>query len=559
MSYLLEALGRGLVKNLRTALENQLPQVPDDTIEKLEQRVRMSPTSLDLALRLGVAYVQDARLNSARVMFEQAHDLDQSAGGPFIGSACACDELGRVDLALENLEQARRRDAKDPALLFGIGFCHERLGNPEAACEAYRAATVACPQLRNAYERLAAIAIRRNDLDDAAAQYETLADMEPGDLDVLLTLGNLYLELQRPADAIGQYQRALLIEPDGGDESLNQADALAEVGKLEEAINKVELLVRKYPGIAAFHVRLGDLYVKSGDDERATGAYQTALSTQPAFLEATVKLGTQHMRQGRHVDAALTFNRAVELNDRLLTAFVGLGVAQHECGRVNEALATFDLAAGLEPSTTLLYSETNRLQLQTERLQPNWETEPAQVAGVTETDMFLGEAIRRHQQGILSCPNRADLHYRHGLLLRQLGHFEDALESFKAALAINRNYAQAAIKLAIGLKEFGRSDEAVNTFRDALRLDQRSVDLHYQLGLLFVQRSQFDLAAEEFASSFAGDLRNIAFDDNLMLALQNVGLVDRAAATWNAICDLGFDYKQIMTQREEVLRTIDLD
>jgi tetratricopeptide (TPR) repeat protein len=555
MSYLLEALGRGLLTELRSAFDNQLPALADDNTEQLSARWSASPSSFDLAMRLGMSYLGQMRLSEARRTFEAACHIPGATAQPRLGLACVHDELGQIDQAIVQLSAAQEADPRDPAISFALGFCHERLGRAAEAKAAYAQAVELCPQLRNAYERMAAIAIRERDWDTAARQYEQLAELEPGDLDILLTLGNLYLELRRPADAIAHYQQALLIEPDGPDSDPVVANQIKDEGRLVEAIQNLERLVHKYPGMAPFHVRLGDLYAQAGNDTRALEQYQTALLTQPGFLEATVKLGTQHMRQGRFIDAAVTFNRAVELNDRLITAFAGLGVAQHECGRTQEALASFDLATSLEPSSTLLYSEATRLQLQSELTR----RDPAALPddGGLESwgaDDLLDEALRRHEQALLSRPNHADLHYRYGLLLRQVGRLEEALQAFRNAVTINPSYCKALVKLGVALKEAGEADEAVKTFQQALRLNAKFVDLHYQLGLLFSQRNQFDLAVEEFEQAVAGSPKNAEFRAHLALALQSIGMVDRAAAVWHALCDLSPVNETILAAREAALR-----
>ena len=552
MSYLLEALGRGLLSDLRSVFQNQLPGLEDDDADMLRVRAEKSPKSYDLALRLGATCLREAQLSEALRAFNNANRLEPTSSKPLLGLACVYDELGQYDRALERLNAARERDPSDPAIAFAVAFSQERMECTEDAQIWYQRAIILCPQLRNAYERLAAIAIHSGDWAEAIGQYERLAEMEAGDLDTLLILGNLYLQADRPAEAIDQYQQALFIEPES-DGLLSADEDPDESLRLAEAIATLEKLLRKYPDVAAFHVRLGDLYVKAGRDAKAIDQYQAALVTQPDFLEATVKLGTQHMRQGRYVDAALTFNRAVELNDRLMTAFVGLGCAQHACGHTNESLATFDLAASLEPSTTLLFSESTRLHLQSEKNSGGVQLQDGDDGTDAQGhDELLAEAVRRHQHALVQSPGHADLHYRYGLLLRQVGRQEEAIEAFRSAVAINPNYSKAQVKLGICLKESGRDDEAITAFQQALRLDNKYVDVHYQLGLLFAKRNRFDLAVEQFEQAVAGNDQNIAFRANLALALQSIGMVDRAAATWRSICELSHD--DILTRREIILR-----
>ena len=545
MSYLLEALGRGLLGQLLDAFENQLPGLVDDEIDDLKARRADSPTSVDLALRLGLAHLREQQFTDAQAAFEHALELAPDKRIAALGLACVSDELGRMDSALRHLSVAQAHDPSDPAIAFAIAMCNERNEQTDAAVAGYRRTLELCPRLRNAHERLAAIAIKRGDTLEATRQYEALAQLEPEDLDVLLTLASLNLLNGRAGTAVEGFQKALLIEPESADAPLADTESLTEQGRFEEALETLERLIEKYPGVSEFRVHLADFYVKVGDDGRAVEQYRAALENHPSFLEATVKLGAQHLRQRRYADAAQAFNRAVELNDRLLLAFVGLGVAQQETGSEREAEATFDLAASLAPNSTLLFSEAARLHLQSEersgrsaRLAPADAPDKRAAAGGEE---MLAEAVRRHEQAVLNQPNHGDLHYRYGLLLRQVGRFDEAIQAFRNALAINPHYAKAMIKLGVCLKETGRSDEAIEVFRGVLQLDGKYVDVHYQLGLLFAQRSRFELAAEHFEHAVAGNAASTAFRQNLALALQNIGMLDKAAATWRSICELTRD------------------
>lgn len=551
MSYLLEALGRGLLGQLSDAFEQQLPCLESDTTAELRRRRSISPGSADLAMRLGVACLRDLRLTEARQAFESARQLSSSPIGPALGLACVADEFGEISEALRHLAIAQAHDPTDPATTFAIGFCQERLENTDAAVASYRLAQSQCPELRNSYERLAAIAMRRGQWDEAIAQYEKLGEFEPDDVDIRLTLGALELQRGNAAAGIEQFQRALLIEPEPNDESPAAVPG-DDDAQIREAVSTLETLTRKYPGVADFHVHLGDLYAKLHEDDLAIRAYSSALEIQPGYLEATVKLGTQHLRQGRYIDAAQTFNRAVELNDRLMTAFAGLGVAQIAAGHETEATATFDLAGSLEPNTTLLFAEATRLHARNEH--------DSQSAGtLNETDdpsgkELLHDAIRRHRQALIFSPNYADLHYRHGLLLRQVGQIDEAIEAFENAVMINPHYAKAQIKLGICLRETGRADEAIDAFRAALAIDQKYVDVHYQLGLLFAQRNRFDLAAEHFEHAVAGNQNNLAFRQNLALSLQITGMLDRAGAMWRGICELTRETRVAIQERAKLVR-----
>jgi len=533
MSYLLEALGRGLLGHLWDAFEAQLPGASPEEAELLAARQRAAPTSFDLAMRAGSAHLHAARLSAARGMFETAARLDGPRHLPALGLACVYDELGQLRKALECLDQAQQYDPDDPAIAFAIGWCRERQGLAGAAAEAYWRAAELCPQLRNAHERLAALALRQRDWPAAHDRYAHLVRLEPGELACLLMLGGIELCQNEPQQAIETFQRALLLEPESADDVLEAAEELENDGQLRQAIDTLEKLVAKYPGVTEFRVHLGDLYVKAGDDEGAVAQYQAALELHPTFLEATVKLGTQHLRRQRYEEAAQEFNRAVELNDRLLLAFVGLGLAQHLAACEQDARATFDLAASLVPNSTLLFFETNRLYLKADR-----QTHAPVAFAELEQDDLLEEAVCRHRQILLAQPRRADVHYRLGMLLRQFGDFSGAVEAFRQAVALAPTHAQALIKLGITLWENGQTQEALSAFCRALTLDEQQAELHYQLGLLFAQRNRFDLTVEHVEATFDSEAAWAEFHHNLALALASIGMVDRADAAWRSTCEL---------------------
>ncbi|MCH8966058.1 MAG: tetratricopeptide repeat protein, partial [Planctomycetes bacterium] len=262
-------------------------------------------------------------------------------------------------------------------------------------------------------------------------------------------------------------------------------------------------------------------------------------------IEAIIKMGTVRLRLGEHVEAAQAFNRALELNDRILTAYVGLGVTQLAMGRSDDAHESFGMASDIEPNSTLLFGETARLQLmasaahQVHRyLSP--PTVAARPGGPLDNDVVDLIDTQRDNVRTALCahPHHADLHYRLGLLLRHQGDLSGSIEAFREALKINPEYTKAGTKLGLALRESGRFDEAIEAFERTLQLDPNAIDLHYQLGLIFADRGEFALALDRFEEATAKVPNKVDYVANLALALANMGLLDRASATWQTLCDV---------------------
>jgi len=544
MSNLLEIVGQGLLTELSAAFRDVLADGDDRTTSQLRDALQSPEAGTADYLAMGARLLHERDLVGARAMYQNAADATPQDVTARIGLACALDDLSRTSEAIAHLAAALSVQPKSAPLLFATAYCHERAGHLLDAVGFYIAALDACPGLRNAHERLAAIYVKQGAFEGATRHYEKLAAADPADVGVLLALGNLYYRLARYDDAIDRYRRALVAKPDQAAARSDLAQAYEKAGHTDQAIAELTDLVEAGDGAANHHVRLGDLHAQQGDEAAAIRLYEQAVQIQPDALDAVVKLGTLHLRRGRYPEAAKWFVQAIEINDRVLTAYVGLGVAQHENGQLDEAYESFEIAADIEPNSTLLFTEVAKLQL---KMAATREADhilaPARpsIRGTKSqapVDDLLDRQIKRHRQVLNRRPNHADLHYRLGLLLRQRGQLDAAIDSFRQAVAINPNYVKAVIKLGLALTERGDFDEAVGVLRQALDDRPRDVELHYRLGLMFADRNEFSMALEQYEVAIREDPRNIDLHANLALALQNMGLLDRAALSWETLCEV---------------------
>ena len=376
-----------------------------------------------------------------------------------------------------------------------------------------------------------------------AAQRVSGARLQPGKTSVRTALAHLYHRAGEYDHAIEEYENAIALEPENWSLMDDEVESLVAAGRVPEAIERLHDLLQQQGEFPDLHVRLGDLYDETGNDEAALKHYHTALNIQPNFLEANVKLGTHHLICGRWDQAADAFHAAAELNDHALLSYVGLGVAQAASGDLEEAMNSFDLAASIEPNTSLLMTEMARLQLKAavadEFLKGFQADEPGSQADVTlDHDDLLHVQIERHAAEVRRKPRHADVRYRYGVLLRAEDRTGEAMEQFRIATEINPTYVQALVKLGICRQELGQSDQAIKAFKRVLDINSEYVDMHYRLGLLYTDRRQFDLAVREMEAASDGAPDNTQVRAALALSLQNMGLMDRAAATWRSLWEM---------------------
>ncbi|MBU0717100.1 MAG: tetratricopeptide repeat protein, partial [Planctomycetes bacterium] len=544
MSYLLEIMGRGLLAELSAAFRDLLYDDQDCATAELIAHADQEPEDAVHHQRLGIRMLANHQLSRARPAFSKALQLDSADHVSRIGLACTLDELGLTRSAMEQLHIAVERSSDHSAAWFALGFCEEKLEETDEAVDSYESAIRLTPQLRNAHERLAAIHLKHDRLDEAIAQYEHLCAGEPDDVTAALALANLYIRAGRFQEAIERYQFALTIDPENWEAQDEFVTACVEAGKTGDAIEVLRRLIDRQPECAGHQLRLGDLYRTAGRSGEALDAYRRAVELSPDYLEAVIKVGMAHMRSGKFQEAIEAFGRAIELNDRLLSAYIGLGVAQQEIGQTDEALVSFEAAARIEPNSTLLFSETARLQLQMsvalqmrQYLAPHVLADSPGHPPAHEITAMIDRQVDNLRAAVREHPGHADLHYQLGLLLRHRGDLTGAIGAYRNVVAINPDYLKALTKLGLALREAGDMDASAEVFKQALHVDRHSIALHYQLGLIFADRNEFALALRQFEYAAEQAPEKIDHVANLALCLQDMGLVDRANAAWQSLAD----------------------
>ncbi len=118
MSYLLEILGRGLIAQLAGAFEAFLGTNSDETTEELLEAAEAEPENLGAQVRLAGRYLRSEDAGTARRILVDVLKRDGKHLPARLGLACALDELGRVEAAVEQLGIAQKADPINPAVLF---------------------------------------------------------------------------------------------------------------------------------------------------------------------------------------------------------------------------------------------------------------------------------------------------------------------------------------------------------------------------------------------------------------------------------------------------------
>ncbi len=128
---------------------------------------------------LGVAYMNQQRMEGALELFEQAHALDPTLFAARLNQGVALLNLQRIEPARAVLLATTQQQPKNPRAWYNLGLLHKNAGEAEKALEAFQRA----------------------------------AELAPQDADTHYFVGLLLTQLQKYVEAIAAFQRSLALNP----------------------------------------------------------------------------------------------------------------------------------------------------------------------------------------------------------------------------------------------------------------------------------------------------------------------------------------------------------
>lgn len=187
------------------ASRGQLGAAQEQVAELSRQLGPNSPIPL---VELGHALEMAHRYDEALAAYDAAAArAPADALGPLTGGLRAA-RWGELELAAPRLEEAVRRDSKNPAAWHALGLVQLSRGELERADQSYRAGLLADPRALENRVGLATLALRRGDWAAALVQYDAIVASRPNFADAQLGRSFTLIGLGRFEEARRALDRA---------------------------------------------------------------------------------------------------------------------------------------------------------------------------------------------------------------------------------------------------------------------------------------------------------------------------------------------------------------
>jgi Flp pilus assembly protein TadD len=190
-------------------------------------------------------------------------------------------------------------------------------------------------------------------------------------------------------------------------------------------------------------------------------------------------LGISYLREGNPTKALQEFQKAQAATPREPDVYVGLGQTYHQKGAFEESEKSYLQALKLRPDDPLTENNLGALYLDMKRLD-----DAIRYFGKASSSMTFTNAEVAF----------TGLGYAHFLK----GEYLEAITAYEKALAHNRNYARAHMRLGEVYYAMGKTDRAIGEYLQALKMAGNYPLAHFQLGLAYMKQGVVEKARQSF-------------------------------------------------------------
>ncbi|MDG2284382.1 MAG: sulfotransferase, partial [Alphaproteobacteria bacterium] len=279
---------------------------PAAAAELLEAVALKAPDSADVQRQLGMAYQELDDLKRADVAFRQAMELGAGDHGLLNNRAVILQSLGRPMEAIEHLELICRKGDDRFETLNNLGNLYRTVGRTQKAAELLAKALTRAPLNFHIHRNLALLKRESGDFLAGMAAARRAAICEPGSMDGLLILSEMFEHRADLAKAKRLLLRTLVGAPDNADAVALLARVHRRGGNAETALQCLEF------GLSNVGDRPGryKLLFESAQAEQSLGRHDKAFEALITANQNQISM----MPPGR-VDPERAFERVKALKD----------------------------------------------------------------------------------------------------------------------------------------------------------------------------------------------------------------------------------------------------
>ena len=326
------------------------PEPPDVAIPRLQAKLKVNPNDTQSLTEITGYYLQINRPDFALQSAQKLLQLGVKTGQVYYFSGYSNMLLGRIPQATSDLENASNLEPTNLNILSTLADLYIRQQRPADAERVAKRALTFNKDDKRAYMTYGQVLASEGKFDDARAQYEAAAKLDPKDPSPILLEAQTYIKQNAVALALSLFDRALTIDPNNLDALYGKAQILAQEHNVKDSIatyeqiyklqtdpnDKVAVIdqeavvyanekmdsdadstfkraISEFPNVLSAHTAYGDYLISKNDKAGAEREFTAGVGPNRDQIDALARLGQLYAGQSQYPKAIDQFRRVAEL------------------------------------------------------------------------------------------------------------------------------------------------------------------------------------------------------------------------------------------------------
>lgn len=294
-------------------------------------------TPFEKSFQQGAEASRDGQWQQAAEDFARAVALNPTSAPAYFNLGLAKLQQGRLDDALVALNRAVVLSPKLRGANLFLGIARYRKNDFSGAAEALKRETRFDPRNAQALMWLGVVQLGEGDAEAASVTLDEAAKISPKDVDILYHRGRAHMLVSKES-----YEEMYKADPQSWRVHQALAQSFVEGDRLEDAATECQVALRLRPSEPGLHEELGDIYWKQNQLEKAESAFEDELKIDGESLSSLYKLAVVSLERSKPEATLSLLNDLLRRSPGYPDAQYQLGRAEAQLGQVDAAIASFN-------------------------------------------------------------------------------------------------------------------------------------------------------------------------------------------------------------------------
>jgi protein O-GlcNAc transferase len=326
---------------------------PQEAINAYRQALEIEPNDIEVLCALGHNSNRAGNFDEAISFFQRIEAIDASFEPSYCNRIISYAEKGDHEKAEEMFFLARQYREKCPVCYYNMGVSLFARGLFDRALWCWQQVLVIDPDYCQVHARIADAYWAKGQLSDARTHFIEELRANPGDIDVMLDLGQLLMEMQEFAAAAEKFRQVLELCPEESTALYQLGQIALQQNRLPESLDFFRRTLQADRAYPAAHLRIAQVYLRNHQCAEAAYHANCELGQQYADEQTLLELGTLFMDLEQLSAAESTFQRVLSINPQNCAARHNLGVTLFKASRFDEGIEQERRALRIQPKYML--------------------------------------------------------------------------------------------------------------------------------------------------------------------------------------------------------------